>query len=191
MCASSAICWSARLEWYTRPQGVIPFRPRGLYQRGLYPLYPSGLSVAYTSASLNPIQPTASLSVDCLYVCALAPLLIAFNIELPPWFSMHRTQDYNSILLDSKRSLFSWRSGVRNIQLGSKSICFGRVQWSIQVDIKCILNKCIFCWSWVSDAPLNLLIADMPHAHNHHKSREIHIFEKVENAATREKKLHV
>ena len=41
-----------------------------------------------------------------------------------------------------------------------------------------------FAGAEFSDAPLNLLIADMPHAHNHHKSREIHIFEKVENAAT-------
>ena len=38
---------------------------------------------------------------------------------------------------------------------------------------------------------LNLLIADMPHAHNHHKSREIHIFEKVENAEPQEKKLQI
>ena len=38
---------------------------------------------------------------------------------------------------------------------------------------------------------LNLLIADMPHAHKHHKSREIHILEKIQNAAAPPKKVYI
>ena len=40
---------------------------------------------------------------------------------------------------------------------------------------------------------LNLVIADMRHArsHKHHKSREIHIFEKVQNATAHQKNAHL
>ena len=111
MCAPSAICWSARLQWYTQPQGVIPFRPRPVL-----PILPPILPIPalyYTPPIIHipalyytppilpiPARPIPSLSfrplccryvglikpnsAHCIIICVL-PIYLREQASWPPW----------------------------------------------------------------------------------------------------------
>ena len=207
MCAPSAICWSARLQWYTRPQGVIPFRPRPIL-----PILPPILPIPalyYTPPILHipalyytppilpiPARPIPSLSfrplccryvglikpnsAHCIIICVL-PIYLREQASWPPLITFNIELLPGSSMHHTRGRLQDYNSilpnSKRSFFTSRSGVCREYPAW-----LKPMKNRQMcFLKTPFSPMPLlNLVIVDMQHAssHKNHKSREIHIFEK-------------